>query len=461
MVMLWYTYQVGSVFRELIYTELEAFEAADALAYALVNQKGFVSYYLEDGNPEWLEKLQEYRRAFDAGLIRARAHAAAASDQHALDKIRSSYARYIEKKDRVIALYKGGQREAGRDLHEGVRKDFFRVLGLCKMYRDIHSGRIESARIKTEKQSKQLRIMAGSAMCAAIVLGVLLGLLLIFQVLNPLRRLAVDDTGSGGNLNAEDEVRAVSRRVRTLSADIGDARMQLARSRQHLLESEKLALVGKLAAGVAHSIRNPLTSVKMRLFSLGRDLELSSTQKDDFEVISEEIRHLDNILGNFLEFSRPPKLNMKNVSPSDVVDMALDLLRYRLESYGASVEVRRAERLPLMSIDPEQLKEAVVNLIMNACEAGEKVTVLISEEQKVVDPWGSCVRISVRDDGPGIAQDIINRVLEPFFSTKEEGTGLGLSIVDRIVREHGGRVSVWSKEGQGSIFTLTIPKRRL
>ena len=102
-------------------------------------------------------------------------------------------------------------------------------------------------------------------------------------------------------------------------------RIELEQSREHLLQSEKLAQIGKLAAGVAHSIRNPLTSVKMRLFSLERTLSLSAAQKEDFDVISEEIRHIDTIVGNFLEFSRPPKLKIQKASPSEVVDMAVQL----------------------------------------------------------------------------------------------------------------------------------------
>jgi len=98
------------------------------------------------------------------------------------------------------------------------------------------------------------------------------------------------------------------------------------------LQSEKMALVGKLAAGTSHSIRNPLTSVKMRLFSLSRSLDLDGDQKEDFDVISKEIGHIDNIVQNFLEFSRPPRLELQSVSLSDIVDQTVRLLRHRLES---------------------------------------------------------------------------------------------------------------------------------
>jgi signal transduction histidine kinase len=170
-----------------------------------------------------------------------------------------------------------------------------------------------------------------------------------------------------------DEVKALRSRVDRLIDHVDQTETQLEESREHLLQAEKLAMVGKLAAGVAHTIRNPLTSVNMRLFSLERTLEFSPTQQEDFEVISEEIRRLDTIVQNFLEFSRPPKLKMQKISPSDIVDMSLQLLRHRLESYRVQVEVERQRRLPQIEADPEQLKEALINLLVNACEAvGER-----------------------------------------------------------------------------------------
>jgi len=461
-VMVWYTYQIGSLFKEVVFMDLKAFETADALQHALVNQKGFVSYYFQDGDPVWLDKLGEHRRAFEIELISARRFGTATTNTETVDEIGSEYAKYIKNKDQVIALYKAGERKAGSNLHRKVRDHFFKVLKLCKNYKELHLIKIEDARAKTEAQSKRLRIIAGTAISTVILLGGLLAFVLVSQILNPLRRMAIGENGARSNENAGNEVKAVSHRVHSLKEDIGATRNQLAQSQEHLLHSEKLAMVGKLAAGMAHSIRNPLTSVKMRLFSLERDLDMSDTQREDFDVISEEIRHLDNIVGNFLEFSRPPKLRKQSVSPSDVVDMALDLLHYRLEYYGTKIELKRAERLPLVSIDPEQLKEVLVNLIINACEAtGQKVKVVISEEQKFVEPWGDSVTISIKDDGPGIPHEIVNRVLEPFFTTKEEGTGLGLSIANRILKEHGGHLTVNSEEGAGSIFAITIPTKEV
>jgi signal transduction histidine kinase len=287
---------------------------------------------------------------------------------------------------------------------------------------------------------------------------VLLAFILAKQILDPLHRLAQEANKEGALKKSGDEVKAISRSVHDLIEAAGQTHIELERSREHLLQAEKMAMVGKLAAGMAHSIRNPLTSVKMRLFSLSRSLKLSDYQKEDFDVISEEIRHTDAIVQSFLEFSRPPRLKMQQISPSIVVDMGLQLLEHRLKSYDVTVKVIRKHQLPEIQADPEQLKEVLVNLIINACEAMELGgSIVIEEEENFVSPWGRVAVIRLKDNGPGIPECIQENIFQPFFSTKEEGTGLGLSIATRIVEEHQGRLDVQSKEGQGSTFIITLP----
>jgi signal transduction histidine kinase len=457
-VMMWYTYQIDALFKGLIDQDLRSLEAASALENALVNQKGFVSYYFLDGNPDWLKRLEAYRRAFREQLGEVRKRVQTEGDRKTVDEIESEYDQYVTEKDQVIALYKSGEQEAGGNLHTKVRSHFFRILELCDEYKDVHSRRIEISRIKTSTQAKRLRMIAGIAIWSTMLLGGLLAFVLVTQILNPLRRLSLDASKVTNPMTFGNEVKAVSRRVYSLMEDVDRTKTELEQSQQYLLQAEKLALAGKLAAGVAHSVRNPLTSVKMRLFSLGRTLDLSQTQKEDFNVISEEIRHIDTIVQNFLEFSRPPKLKMEKLSPSDVVDTAVQLLRYRLESYGAEIRLNRQRCLPKILADPEQLKEVLVNLLVNACEAMETGgRIVISEQEGMVKPLGQVVVIRVSDNGPGVPETIQDRLFEPFFTTKEEGTGLGLSIAARIVKEHGGWLNLTSEEGKGATFTITLP----
>lgn len=457
-VMIWYTYSIDHLFTGIIDQNLVAFQAAEALDTALVNQKGFVTYYFMDGNPDWLRQLGEYRQIFKERLGEARALALKEHEQATVDMIEREYKQYIALKDKVIDLYKTGQRVKGQELHQEVRDDFFRILELTKAYRDLHKRNVAQLRLKSRGQAVKLRIIAGSAGLVVIVLGLVLAFVLVGQILEPIRRLAREVDGRKKDAPGGDEVKAISRSVHGLMKERDQTQDELIKSRENLIQAEKLAVVGKLAAGVAHSIRNPLTSVKMRLFSLGRAIHLNTTQKEDFNVISEEIRNIDTILQNFLEFSRPPKLRKQKISPSEIVDLVLQLLKHRLESYEVEVTLNRNHKLPAIQVDPEQLKEALVNIVVNACEAmGNGGAITIDEEEGYRETLGHVAIIRITDNGPGIPEEIRDRIFEPFFTAKDEGSGLGLSIAARVIAEHGGRLDLAPPAGEGACFLIYLP----
>jgi signal transduction histidine kinase len=339
-----------------------------------------------------------------------------------------------------------------------VRKHFSTVLKLCGQYKESYTRRIAQIKEKSYAQAERLRLIAGTAVLVVLLLGVILAFVLVNDILEPLRRLAHEANPGARPEEAGDEVKALSRSVRGLIEGIDQTQTELEKSREHLLQAEKMAVVGKLAAGMAHSIRNPLTSVKMRLFSLDRSLDLTPQQKEDFQVISEEVLHMDGLLQSFLEFSRPPKLRMQDISPSEIVDLALKLMIYRLESYQVRVQIERKEPLPVIQADPERLKEVLVNIMVNACEAMKGGGSIVIREERASDAsLGEVAVVRIIDTGPGIADSLNAKVFEPFFTTKEEGSGLGLSIAARIVEEHGGRLDLESREGQGAGFSLILP----
>lgn len=445
---------VASVMEERV----KALEAAQELESTLSTQKGLLTDYLLDGEPGRLSSLEESHLRFEGWLRVARGTALDGDQRDVVNEIESRYIRYGHARDNVLDRSKGEDREGSLALYGELRQQASAIHDLCLRYKDLQKASIVEARGDLMAQVRSLRLLSLMGITAVLSLGGFLASILVYQVLKPLRRMALetDPMIKGGRV--DDEVKAIGHRVRSLIEDVDQTQTELQQSREHLVQTEKLAMVGKLAAGVAHSIRNPLTSVKLRLFSLERSLQLSPTEKEDMDVISEEIRHLDTIVRNFLEFSRRPKLKIQSVSPSDVVDMAIQLLRHRLESYSVEVEVYRQWRLPKIQADPEQLKEVLVNLLVNACDAtGEGGKIVIREEEGVSDPMGHVVVIRVSDNGPGVPDTIKDKIFQPFFSTKEEGTGLGLSIAARIIEDHHGCLNLRSKEGKGATFIITLP----
>ena len=459
LVTVWHTRAMDSLLISLIDKNVASFQAAAELQIALLKQRGVLTYYFLDGNPEWLTRIEQHSQSFEEWLQKARKSAYTEPMHEIIRQIDSDYRVYDSSRKEVIALYREGNREAGLKQHLELRRQFLDLLALCERYRLMHEYAIARVRTESQTQARFINAFALAALLVVSIFAALLAYILIKQILAPIRRLALE-TGPSGREASGDEVKTLSRRVHSLIEDMDQAQTELTRSQEHLLQSGKWAMVGKLAAGVAHSIRNPLTSVNMRLFSLKRSLAMSPSQKEDFEVISEEIRHLDAIVRNFLEFSRPPKLKVQRVSPSDVVDGAVQLLRYRLESYGVEVQLLRDHRLPEILADPDQLKEVLANLLVNAYEVmvnGGVIT--IQEEERLAPGLGPAVVIRVSDTGPGIPESVRDKIFQPFFSTKEEGTGLGLSIATRIIEDHGGRLDLEASEAGGATFLITLPLR--
>jgi signal transduction histidine kinase len=234
---------------------------------------------------------------------------------------------------------------------------------------------------------------------------------------------------------------------------------------------------------VAHEIGNPLNALHIHLQLMEREVKKlklgvnatpltekggksaraaawASASADSAEKLEKylavakgEISRLDYIVTQFLQAIRPVPPQPQLASVNDVVRETLDLLRPEIENRGITVKEKLARQLPFCRIDPGQIKQALVNLIKNAIQAMTKGGMLTLQTDSGVDG----VYVTVGDTGRGIAQEDINRIFEPFYTTKKKGSGLGLMIVQRIVRDHGGRIELESHVGKGTTFRLWLP----
>ncbi len=458
-VAIWQAVSFQKTIDNLIRHNIETLQAAREMQNALANQKGFVTYFFLDGDSKWLQELAAYRKVFERWLRTASEQDKLAAHMALLDRVRDKYHAYISKKDEVIELYKTGDRVRGEKLHWEVRGLFSELNDLTLQYKNLNEEAIAGIQEEGRQQTSRVSSAVIVSLIVSVILGVFLGFMLIAQVLGPIRRLArIVPSESEGLEHPANEVKVMSKRFRGLIDDIDRTRDELQQSKEMLLNSEKMTLVGRLATEVAHSIRNPMTSINMRLFSLQRNLKMSPNQEEDLEVVSEEMRRLDGIVRNFLEFSRPHKLLKQSVQIADIIDMAIDLLEYRLELHSIKVVHNRPLALSPIEADPELIKEVFLNLIVNACEAiGTGGQILIFEKEEPAGAIGRAVRIRVRDTGPGIPEELREKVFEPFVTTKPDGTGLGLFTVTRIVLEHGGRIDLEGAPGKGAAFTITLP----
>lgn len=456
--MLYYTHQMDTMLISLVEKEFVLYKTAQDMELALANQKGLLTYYLVDGDVKWLKSLGEYRQVFYQIIEQAKGLELTPKQRRSLEVITEKYNAYVQAKDISIENYKTNKWHGSiSNLHEQQRHVFFAVLELCRSFSHDQWQVIVKAEGQSKDLSLHLKMVVFMATSMFTVLCIVLLLVLHRNILGPIRQLAIE-TGSSPQESSRDEVDSLTHSFKSMMRDLGETSDELARSRKNLLQAERMVMVGELAAGVAHTIRNPFTSIKMRMFSLGRSLQLTDTQAEDLQVISDEIARIDRIVENFLEFARSPKLRLSECFFSDIVNSVIILLEHRLKAYNVELHYVPQPDLPKVRVDVDRIKEALVNLVMNACEAmetGGKIS--ITENQERDPKIGDVVAVTVSDNGPGIPEAIRDKVVTPFFTTKEDGSGLGLSIVNRIVREHKGKFLVLQNMDQGAQCTILLP----
>ncbi len=229
---------------------------------------------------------------------------------------------------------------------------------------------------------------------------------------------------------------------------------ELQRLRDEVERSRRLAAVGSLAAGVAHEIRNPLSSLKgfatyfrQRYGGVPDDVKMA-------DIMIQEVDRLNRVITELLEFSRPVELKRKTTDAASLVRHAADTIERQAREKGVVLRTEIAPGLPPVLVDPDRMTQVLLNLFLNALAAMERGGVL-SVGLALQD--GRTLRITVGDTGTGIRKEDLGRVFDPYFTTKPSGTGLGLAIVHRIIESHGGEIRLESEPGRGTVFTILLP----
>jgi two-component system, NtrC family, sensor histidine kinase HydH len=293
--------------------------------------------------------------------------------------------------------------------------------------------------------------------------GLILGYAMARSVHHSIHQLSVRIRDAAGRLSGEappvvlEEVGDLPDLHRQMQGVIDEIERVVGRLQQRereVLRAEQLAAVGQVAAGVAHELRNPLTSVKMLVQTGLEGPAPAGLPPDDLAVIEHEVRRMEACIQTFLDFARPPHAERRRADLLAVVRRALALV----EGRARRQKVKLAADLPPspveLEIDANQIQQVLVNLLLNALDAlPQGGTVRL--EVRAAPGGGAEVR--VRDDGPGVAAEVQKRLFEPFVSTKETGLGLGLSICRRLVEGHGGAIRGGNAPEGGALFAFTLP----
>jgi len=237
---------------------------------------------------------------------------------------------------------------------------------------------------------------------------------------------------------------------RDITADIN--------TRQAMMQKDKLASIGRLSAGVAHEINNPLTTILTTAMLIQEDINPDNPIYEELETITNETLRCRKIVASLLDFARQTKPAKKHHNINDIITECIRLTRKQAEFKDVQILEALSEKVPELLLDKEQIQQALINLILNASDAtdpGGTITV-----STTFSPDNQFVNVKVSDTGKGMAAEVLDKIFEPFFTTREIGTGLGLAITHGIIGRHGGDIRVQSRPGQGTTFGIRLPRNQ-
>ena len=367
------------------------------------------------------------------------------------EKMTIAEAQPSPKEEKVLSLF---SEEAG---------DTYNII-LPVVARDIRFGYIQ-LNIDREEFSRFLReiyVRRVTAMAFVFFIGIIIAGILSRHYTRPLKelansamRVAEGDLNQRVEINSRDEIGRLSE-----SFNYMIERLRKGRSlEERLRETEHLAGLGQLSRNVAHEIRNPLNFINLSIAHIDEKYRPAETERQgQFDLLVEgiklEIQRLNRLVNDFLDYSKPIKLNIQKTDVGHVLDDSLNLVRAKAEADGVAI-VKEYGTGQELNIDKDLMKSCILNIFSNAFHAMERARekVLTIRAEKA----GNDFVLSIKDTGVGVQAENLSKVFEPFFTTKPGGLGLGLAITKRVIEEHGGRIEFYSSEGEGSEIRVIFP----
>ncbi len=347
--------------------------------------------------------------------------------------------------------------------------------------------------VSLEDVDAEMERSAAFSVGAALIIIVVLSVFLTFYVrrfirrpvaalMHGVRRVAAGELDHQIAVDAENEIGELAHAFNQMTVDLKKARLEieqwgrslqervrertaeLEQAQAELLQSQKLVSMGKLAASVAHEINNPLMGILtfIRTFQgwiKGNEFPPPKFEefRQDLDIMGKETMRISKIVRNLLAFARRSRIERREHSINELLVQSLELVDHRLSMAEIEIETNLDPELPKIYIDGGQMQQTFMNLLLNAAEAmGSRGKLTVSSGRT---RNGKCISIKIRDTGPGIPPDIMDKLFDPFFTTKEvgKGTGLGLPVAYGIVNKHGGSINVSSEVGQGAEFEVVLP----
>ena len=329
--------------------------------------------------------------------------------------------------------------------------------------RELNQRMAREANLERDESTTTVFMIRTSVLIIGPGLGIAYGWWMARRLQRSVARITVtlrDATAGEQSLGAVDideqqDLDDIQSQVEQVVGHLNRANDELKQARDEVLRSERLAAVGELAAGVAHELRNPLTSVKLLLQHMAQRGGAEHLTEAKLQLILDEIARMESTIQGLLDFSRPRQLNRVQHDVRDSLRRAMNLVVGRAQQQQVQMSAEFGDVPLMVDADPEQLHQVFVNLLLNGLESmpqGGKLSLHADSQAS-----GQSIEVQVRDSGTGIPDDILKRLFEPFATSKDRGTGLGLAVSRRIVMDHRGTIAATNGTSGGAVFQVVLP----
>ncbi|HEV3146811.1 MAG TPA: ATP-binding protein [Gemmataceae bacterium] len=459
-VSVWYTHRMEVNQAQAVSHNVDNLKAAQELEIVLRQMRFHSFIYLADPWPDRLTKIEADDERFQMAINRAEDSAITPKQKQLVQNIRTGFDRYRDELSELRQEVGPGKPLANlarlTDTHP-----IQHAIDPCQDLVNLNQKALDNSWRQNERVGRQARTVLLFIGILGPLSGFAFGLGLARMVSRSIFRLSVrvqdiaqrlDRDVASVAIVADGNVEGLDRQLQHVLKRVEEVTERTQQHQREMLRAEQLASVGQLAAGVAHEVRNPLTSIKMLIEMALRQRDPKPLTADDLRVIHTEVTRLERTVQGFLDLARLPTPQRAECDLREAVEQAIGLLRARARQQGVEIINRSPPHAVNAFVDCEQLRTVLVNLGLNALDAmpqGGRLEFNLADH-----PEGA--RLRVTDTGPGIAPEIAERLFTPFASTKATGTGLGLSISRRIVEEHGGSLTAANQKEGGACFTIRL-----
>lgn len=464
----WYVQHLYQGLSDVLDLNVASVRAAEELEIGLREIRSSVNDFAFDDTQQDFGLIMQLKRDTDKWLREAEILATTSKEQELIRQIKAGYSHFFEELGRA-STFRSDQpaKQTLRRLTTSILTK--EIIAPTHEYLDFNEGTMVAV-------AQQHRIFSNRFALAMLIIGVcgsaggfFAGHFSSRRMKRTMVELNLPLSAAAGKLaevagpirlDTSLDLRELKRILEAIAREVEKVVMRLQTTQQEVMKSEKLAAIGRLAAGTAHEIRNPLMSIKLLIQATLATPQEVVLSEQELRLIEKEISRLERTVQNLLDFARPPVISRTNVSLRNLIQRCTDLVSGRASIQTINIRKSCQGADYFVEGDSEQLSQVILNLLINSLQstppAGE-ITVSM-ELEAATESRGERVKVSVQDTGLGIPEQILPVAFEPFISGKESGTGLGLSISKQIIEAHSGEVFAHNLDEGGAVVGFLLPR---